>query len=235
MKKILCYLLVIIMLVSLCACGSGSNSDDVRGEIVTEGKKDDATEGNIIEETAAPTEKEFSLGKATGDTYRNDFLGVSFTLPEGWEFYSEQQMMQMNNLVGEYMDEDAAALLENANIIYDMMASDPISGSSLNINLEKFTLAQILTMDVKAVLESQIATLIATYENMGYTDVQVNYEKVTVDGNELDGIALSAKIQGIDFYTTIFSFKRGSYLANVSVGSLQTNEVDTILGYFTMD
>ena len=235
MKKILSCLLVIIMLLSLCACGSSGNSDDVRGEIVTEGKKDDATEGNIIEETDAPTEKEFSLGKATGDTYRNEFLGVSFTLPEGWEFYSEQQMMQMNNLVGEYMDEDAAALLENANIVYDMMASDPISGSSLNINLEKFSPVQILTMDVKAVLESQIATLITTYENMGYTDVQVNYEKITVDGNELDSIALTAKIQGIDFYSNIFAFKRGSYLANVAVGSLQTNEIDTILNNFTMD
>ena len=70
---------------------------------------------------------------------------------------------------------------------------------------------------------------------MGYTDINVKYEKTKVDGKEFDGLKLTAKIQGIDFYTTVFSFRKGNYLANITVCSLLTDETATILGYFTVE
>lgn len=233
MKKFICSLLAILMLLSLCACGSVDDSSDIRGEII---------DGNIVPETTDPvetdppeTEASFSFGKATGNTYQNDFLGLSCTLPEDWAFYSEQQILEMNNLAGEYLDEDAAKLLENANIIYDMMALKQEDGSNISVNLEKLTALQLLSLDIKALLEAQIDLIVSTYENMGYTDVQVVSEKVTVDGEEYDSLRISAKIQGVDFYSTAFAFLKGNYLANITVSSLVEDNTAAYLSYLTIE
>ena len=233
MKKILCTLLAILMLASLCACGSNDDTSNIRGEIIDGNTVPAAT--NPVETDPPETESTFSFGKTTGNTYQNEFLGISCTLPEDWAFYSDQQILEMNNLTGEFLDEDAAKLMANATIIYDMMASQQTDGSSININLEKLNALQLLSLDIKAVLEAQIDIIVPTYENMGYTDVQAVSEKVTVDGKEYDSLRISAKIQGIDFYSTAFSFLKGNYLANVTVSSLAEDKTATYLSYFTID
>ena len=80
--------------------------------------------------------------------------------------------------------------------------------------------------------EAQFDAIKTTYQNMGFTDVNIYYDKITVDGKEFDGARFSAKIQGIDFYGVIFTFRKANYLANVTICSLVTNETDTFLGYF---
>ena len=225
MKKLLAVLLTLVLVFSLCGC-LGGNNDDVRGDI---------TSGNQSE-TEKETEKEpeFSLGKATNNTYKNDFLGITCTLPSEWVFYNDEQILKLNNIVGDVVDKDVAEQLKNANIIYDMYATYQNEGSSININLEKLNAAQIITLDIKKTLEAQIDSIKSTYQNMGYTDINAAYQKITISGKEFDGLKISAKIQGINFYTTVFTFRKGSYLANVSLGSLQTDKTNTFAGYFTI-
>ena len=98
--------------------------------------------------------------------------------------------------------------------------------------MEKLNILQAATVNVKATLEAQIGTLKSTYENMGYTDVKISYQKIKVDGKDFDALKVSANIQGISFYATMFAFKKSNYMANVSIGSLQTDKTETILNYF---
>ena len=214
MKKFLSLLLVGLMLLSLCGC---FGDQDVRGEV--EGGND----------------PEFSLGTAKSGTYKNDFLGISCTLPSGWTFYSDKEIRELNNLTMDMLDEDIAERLEKANIIYDMFATCQTTGSNMNVVLEKLSTAQTIKLDIKATLEAQFDTLKSSYESMGYTNISVKYQKVKVDGKEFDGLRLTAKIQGIDFYTTMFAFKKSNYLANVTICSLQTDQTGTVLGYFTVE
>ena len=65
MKKVLCFLLAVMMIVGLCGCFGGNDADDAGG-------------GNP---TQPPKEPEFSLGKTDNNTYTNDFLGIGCTLP----------------------------------------------------------------------------------------------------------------------------------------------------------
>ena len=140
----------------------------------------------------------------------------------------------MNSLVGDMAGEEIAEALENAPIIYDMFASCQTNGSSININLEKLNAVQVIGLDIKQTIEAQIDTIITAYENMGYTDTQVEYQKMTVDGKEFDSLCLTAQIEGIDFYAHIFTFRKGSYLANVTLCSMGTDTTDTIVSYFTV-
>lgn len=204
MKKIFCLLLVAVMLFSLCGCFGNEKGP------------------------------EFSLGKTENSTYKNDFLGISCTLPADWVFYTDEQILALNNMVGEVLDEEAAARLEQANIVYDMYAATRDAAKNININMEKLNALQLVSLNIKQTLEAQIGSIKSAYQNMGYTDIHVEYQKVTVDGKEFDGLVLTAKIQGFDFYATIFTFKKSNYLANVTVCSLQTDATKAILGYFTV-
>lgn len=223
MKKAACLFLAVIMLASLCGCRANNETDDIRGTVVSGNNSQDAKE------------PELSLGKTENNTYSNTFLGLSCTLPSEWVFYTDEQILELNNIVVDVLDEDIAELLENATVIYDMYASSQTDGSNMNVNLEKLSAAQAIRLDIKQVLEAQIDTIKQGYENMGYTDIRIEYEKIEVDGKEFDGLKLVAKIQGYDFYVTMFAFRKSNYLANVTIGSLQADKTDTILSYFTVE
>lgn len=227
MKKVLCLFLAVITLVSLCGCFGDNKTDDVRGNI---------TSGNDSQTNSQNTsEPEFSLGKTTNNRYNNDFLGISCTLPSEWVFYTDEQILELNNIVGDVVDEEVADRLKNANIIYDMFAAYETEGSNINIILEKVNAVQMITLDIRQTLEAQIDTIKSTYQNMGYTDIDVKYLKVKVYGKEFDGLKITAKIQGVDFYGSVFTFKKSNYLANITISSLQTDKTDTILSYFTVE
>lgn len=234
MKKVLCLFLAVIMIVSLCGCFAGSGPDDVRGDIVSGNNSQNTSQDTNQDASQNEEESEFSLGKATNNTYNNDFLGLSCVLPAEWVFYTDEQILELNNIVGDAFDEEVAEQLKDANIIYDMYAVYETEGSSININLEKLNSVQMIGLDIKQNLEAQIETIISTYENMGYTDTNVEYQKIMVDGKEFDGLKITAKIQGIDFYASIFTFRKSNYLANISISTIQTDKTDTILSYFTV-
>ena len=125
MKKILCLLLASLMLLSLCSCFGGKDEDEVRGEIVSGDKQNTDGEKAL----------KFSLGSVVSNTYNNDFLGLSCTLPSEWTFYSEAEILKINNIAGEFYDEDVKKKLENAKVIYDMYAVIAEKGYNINVNL----------------------------------------------------------------------------------------------------
>lgn len=216
MKKFLALLLAAVMVLGLCGCVQ----EDVRGDIY-----DGETE----------SEPEFSLGKTSNNIYKNDFLGLSCSLPSDWQFYSDEQILELNNITAEYIDDEVLEKIQNANLIYDMYATHPTSGSNMNLILEKVSPLKIATLDLKTSLESQIDVIKQNFENMGYTNLTVKYQKITVDGKEYDGLVLYAEIQGVSFYEKVFAFKKGSYVVNVTVGTLANDETDKVLGYFDFE
>lgn len=235
MKKLFCILLTIAMLLSLCACGKDTAKDDddndnIRGTITT-----DPTETTAPGNQQSDNTPEFSLGKTSGGTYTNDFLGLTFNLPIGWEFYTEKQIMDLNNIAAEYMDDSVVQQLKNATIIYDMYAMQSFSGSNVNITLEKITPAQKKALNLKVILENQIPTMKSTFSNMGLADIKINYQKITVNGKEFDGITVSAKWLATasthhqDFYEKIIVFNKGDYLAYVTAACIQKDNTDYIL------
>lgn len=210
MKKALCILLIFTMLFGVVGC---TNLTDLM---------EDATQD------AMP----FSFGTTENNTYRSTFTGITCTLPSAWNFYSEEEILEMNNMTLDMVGEEAAELIANADIIYDMCAANEETYSNININLEKISSSQMKNLNLKEVLEAQFATIKDGYSNMGYTNVQIAYAKATVDGKEYDGIELTATIGDMPYYCTIFCFTKGNYIVNVTVCAFDTEELQTILGCF---
>ncbi len=194
-----------------------------------------ACDSSVPEAVTPNKAPSFSMGRISGNTYRNDFLGLGCTIPQGWEIYSEKQLLEINNLQGESIDEEVLEQLKNSNLVFVLFAQQLNEGSSINVNMEKVAATQLLTLDIQQILEAQIPTIISTYQNIGYTNVEVNYQKTTIDGKELDSLYISAKINGMDFALVCFTFMKANYMVNVSVGTLQTENLNNLLGCFTIE
>ena len=232
MKKFLFLFVSIVMMLNICGCTNTFDEKDVRGEIVDENSNQNTNDTENIENTE---DAEFLLGKTKNNKYENDFLGISCTLPSDWVFYTEEQILALNNIAFDYFDEETSEILKNATIIYDMYATNMRDGSNMNINLEKLNAIQLKNLDIKQVLESQIDTLKSGLQNMGYTDINIEYEKVNVDDRLIDGLKIIGKISNADYYGYTLTFKKSNYLANISIFSFQKDKLDTILGYYTFE
>lgn len=232
MKKFLFLFVSIVMMLNICGCTNTFDEKDVRGEIVDENSNQNTNDTENIENTE---DAEFLLGKTKNNKYENDFLGISCTLPSDWVFYTEEQILALNNIAFDYFDEETSEILKNATIIYDMYATNMRDGSNMNINLEKLNAIQVKNLDIKQVLESQIDRLKTGLQNMGYTDINIEYEIVNVDDRLIDGLKITGKISNTDYYGYALSFKKGNYLANISISSFQKDKFDTILGYYTFE
>ncbi len=243
MKKLFCLLLAAILVMSLWGCVP--NPENLRGEIETpsssgeldgESQTPSSSENFSDDDETPPTTSgsELSLGKTENNRYYNDYFGISCTLPSDWAFYTDEEIRELNNLAMDSFDEDITEALENATIIYDMFAQDSYGFSSTNVTMEKLTATQTVFLDLKENIEALLPAMEQSYANMGYTNIQTAYTKVTVGGKEYDGMTVSAQIQGIDVYSVSFCYKRAYYLVNINVTSFITDETETLLGCYTI-
>lgn len=215
MKKILSILLVAVMLLSLCACGS----DDSVGEPLP-----------------VESSPNFSVGRTSGNTYKNEFLGLTIKVPDDWKFYSDSEILAINNVSKEYHDKDTLALLEQADVVYDMYAFSASGEGSVTITLKKLgSLKEVAGTDTKAKIEADFDMLNETLKNVGYTDIEIAYVKVPVDGNEIDGYTIKANLYGLWCYSTAIVFTRGNYSVDITVTTLTEGGEAEIFDGFDFD
>ncbi len=156
-------------------------------------------------------------------------MGIGCNLPSDWVFYNDEQIAELNNITTELAGEEFAEAIKNANLIYDMFAMTTDSTCNMNVVMEKIDPILISTIDLEESIKSQFDTIKTSYQNMGYSNIDIKYQKLTVDGKGLDGAKIAAEIQGIKFYAVLFMFKKGSYTANVTITSLVTDKTQDLI------
>ena len=217
MKKLASLLLALVMMLCLCSCGVM--------EAINSSIAPDADDVSKDVESGA-----VSLGVVENNVYRNDYFGIRCELSEDWTFYSEEEILELNNVSIDSSGIDWS----NAPIIYDMYATHQTNFSSININMEKLSSLAASDLDIKSYLEPQFDAIKSGLTNTGYSNVTVEYAKITVDGRQYDGIKVHGDIQGIDFYEVIFCYRKGNYLVNTAVATLQTDTTAEMLSAFTI-
>ena len=216
MKKILCVALAAFMLFSLTACGGkevGGSLKDNKGDSVK-------------------SEEAFKLGSTEGSTYENEFLGLGFNIPDGWGFYDEKQIAELNGWAAEHMDPEDVESMENAEGFYDLFTHAPDQTASANIVFQKGTITQVATTDLEEFAEEVLDGVEETYESMGYDPLEDEVEKITVDGKKYHGYRLVTDINGSSYYQVGFFIKKGSYLVTVSLGANSEEKLQSIIDSF---
>ena len=216
MKKLVSLLLALIICLSFAACG-----DTI---INIDGNKENA----LATTKEISRSSEFSLGSVEGTKYYNDFLGMGFDLPDGWNFYSNEEIASLNKTTTDALDNNLASLINTATIFYAMQASDN-SGNSVNINFEKLPQKDITE---EAYVENSLSSLEAGLKQIGYTSVTADKVSINLLGETHTGVNVVATSATVTVHEKIICIKLGDYMANMTVATVNKDTTNTILAQF---
>jgi len=181
MKKTLKVLLVLAMLcavtLTLVGCGNEENTN-----------KDNTVNNNQNNEDKEQT-VEISRGEWQDNKYVNEFAGIEFNLPEGWEKYSDEEIAQLMNIGVEALNEDQQKLAELAEQsgVYGMVVNNPSTAANVMVMIEKPVL--------KVTPEYYLSSVKQQLEAVTTMDYQVGETYTTKIANE-DYYALDAEVTG---------------------------------------
>ena len=204
MKKIK-ILLVAMMLFSLVACGKAKNPSE---NVINSGNK-----------------AEFSMGEWKNNVYTNEFLNMKFNLPEGWNYASDEEIVQLMNLGSDILSGDKKYTDEVAKLTsaYYFFASDPNSGSSVSLFTEKPMIG--VTMDYYL---SQVKSQLEAVTEIKY-EIGEN-SKQTIAGKEYTTLRVTApEYEMIQKY---YLRQMDDYFIGMIVTTQDETTIDQIISHF---
>lgn len=203
MKKLLAFLLLTAMLVSLAACGS----------------KDDERIMGVYNEDAL--------------TYENDFIGIGCKLTEDWDVYNEEQLAALNGLVANQINDEAIAKqLEDSGTVMPFYAQQGMGMVTLNITLENLGVLYGSLLDEKQYAEQSVKQVAPALESLGMSDITAEIGSLSFAGSDHVAIFVSGTLQGIAFYETMICIKADDYMALITAGSYLTDTTKESLTLF---
>lgn len=217
MKKVISLLLALAMVMSLAACGSGDSGENTTAATTA---ATEATTEATTQATEAEIDSSEVIGSVEGNTYTNEFLGLTCTLDDSWTILSVEELAELNGAVAELTtDEDLAELLSESGTVQDFYAMAQEGLYTLNITVEDLGLLYGITMSEDDYIGQSGDALVSGLESIGMTDVVVTPTPVTVAGEEHAGMTISASYMGVNAYETIACVKVGNYMATICAAS----------------
>ena len=179
---------------------SSNFSDEYRQNILGEKLIDSTTNPSTTETPATETPiAECVRGVVSEDAYENEMLDLRIALPEGWVFYTDEQIAQVNNITAETLaGTDVAELIGKNGQFMDMMMAGG-TGSNMNLMLQPkqavldaYSDEQIFTLS-EATFKAQFEASGMEVKSFEPVEMQVGGETRTVlhigmrtNGMELD-------------------------------------------------
>lgn len=204
---------------------------DAETEAVTEAETDAVTE--METDAVTEEEKELTLGNVDGNTYKSDFIGIGCTLDDdGWVFYDDEQIAQINGITQSYYDEDYLEKVKNAAVYTDMYAVNQETASTINVSFQKGTKMAVLLTDIDKALTSSVGATESTFANMGGKNFKYELCDVKIGDETFRGMDIYVELNGVPVYETMFCIKCGEYFVFVCVGTFGEDTTDGVLDTF---
>lgn len=224
MKKIIALMLALIMVLSFAACSGEEEAHD---------HDHDHTEEPAVENEEQPIEEPeedvlAKRGTVADYVYANDAFGIGFEGDTDWLYYSDEEIAATMGIAAEKMlSPEAADLLQEATIIYDMYCVNLTTGSSVNINHENIGVLYGSIMDEEYYLEISKTQLEAQATGLDLTRNEVG--TTVIAGEEVPCLYVEINFSGITVYETILAKKSGNWVSVITVSGMSEEDVlDTL-------
>lgn len=172
--------------------------------------------------------KEISRGVIDDNGYSSEYLGLGFNAPEGWVYATDAELA---SLMGEAFDiTDQNKMFAELQLVYDMMAQDPVTGSNVIIIYENLAISgsEDITVDEYVEITKQGLTAV---EMFTYT---FNDETtVTLGDTEFVRVSVTCEYSGFTMDQAYYIAKLGSYIASISVTVTDGTPLETIEACFS--
>lgn len=172
----------------------------------------------------------YEPGTLEGDTYTNEYLGYSFTLPDGWTFATKEELNNMMNAGSELLNDDQKAAAEYAKLatIYDMMATSDM-GENIIVMLDNLKLYVGGTATKPEAYVNNLKEQLVAVDADGISyEVSDSY---TVNALGKEWIVLSAEISGRGAYQTYSVCRVDNYMVGVIITSTSVVGINDISDY----
>ena len=224
MKRLICGLLALIMVLALCGCSKGGDAPS--------GGTGEAS-GNQEAET-----REVTLGELRDGVYYNAYAGFTITLDENWKPCTAEQLQDISNLTQEALQDSAMGeQLAEYEQITDMMAECYNDRTSLNVRytrLDMMERAAYALLSEEQLVMDQIELLTQTYADEGTVVESMEKKQVTFLGEEHFAVYTVASIEGTPYYTLqLFRYNLGGpYYVTLTLGSFVEDKTAELLDLF---
>lgn len=218
MKKTLKVLLILAMLCVVAVTLVGCGNDEEKNTGNNEENVNNQDEGKTVE---------ISRGEWKENTYVNDYAGIKFNLPEGWEKYSDEQIAQLMNIGVEALnkgEEEIAEILKQT-ALYGMVVNDPTTGANVMIMIEK----PILTVTPEYYL-SNVKQQLEVVESVEYKFDEVY--KVKLGNEEYYRLDAVAEVYGISMGQHYFIKAVDDCIVGIIVTTTGEGQIDEIVKCF---
>ena len=235
-KRSFTFLLAVVMLLSLAGC---SETTDVRGDITpnpttavtTEAATEATTEPTTEPTTEATTEPAFDIGSSIGNTYKNAFIGIQCTLDENWTLMTDDEIRARNEATLGLVGDDYKALLSNASIIFDMVATHANGMNNVNILLEKTSVTDLLMTEEQYLFLAK-DNVVGGLQSMGFTVDSLEIDTLQFAGKNHAAMTVAGSFAGVPFYERMVVVKCNGYVACITVASWLENTCADMLSQF---
>ncbi len=179
-------------------------------------------------------EKKFTLGTVNGDSYENEFIGVGYTLDEGWSFMSRADLLSEMGVDQTLSGEELEAAINQADIISDMDASIADGTESVFVQAKNMGMVFGTIMGEDKYIDMWQEALDEDYsENGNFDDVVYTKEAVDFCGRKCKSLNVHLKSGDINVYQKTIFIKIDGYMIEIVVTSVTDwNAVDGILDNF---
>lgn len=217
MKKSIVLLLSVLLLVSLTACDTEVPKDDLPGTSHSV-ESETETDSQVTEE---PITYNLTPGEVEGAIYSNESLAFAMSIPGGWTYYTEAEMLEYNKSSAESLEEMFSEL-KTGDSVFVHGASNKITGASILISV----MCSDGSVEEKAIAEYMMNngyTIENQFVESGYTDIQSAIELVKIGEEEHYAIRMSAMTEYSMTYNDTYFINQGDYFISITIGSNDEN------------
>lgn len=199
-KKIALMLAALISVGMFTGCGDNNTADE-KSSISTE---------------QSDSGKDLERGTVENSVYTNDYSGIKFTAPDGWEYASDEYISSTMNLGLEITENDndlTKAMLEQTTV-YDAMCIEQSTGKNIIIMYENLAkeVPNPNSFTAEDYLES-VEKQFESVENVKFTKIGDD-ENITIGGEDYIKQTYQSEYAQMDFETTQIYYARkvGNYM-----------------------
>ncbi len=216
MKKILCLLLALVLVLSLAPAAFAAAV-----------KEEDVSAADM-------------LGTLDGNRYENKALGIKAEIPETWQVYSAEEATRLMYAGFDILEADSdwlAEMLEQNTAVFDLYtAAQDGSGDNINIQVQKtsFNLLQKAVLTEEKLLEASMEEVETSLKESGIMDdIELEQGSCEFAGKTHGCLNVSATMNGIPVYERMIMLLRGDYMGVITGFSLDKDALAKNFAMFT--
>lgn len=195
MKRAIVALLAATLVFSMAACGDSKSAEKTEASAPQENAVNQGAESDDGEEEQEE-EGAYEAGVWADNVYTNASLGMTFTLPEGWEYGTAEDIAQIQSS-GQEVTGMTDEELEAADVVYDIYIYNPTTGSSIMMMAENLSDYGNITAEEYI---SSLSTQLQAYEDQGISYELGETQTKTLGTTDFLLLEANAEYQGTSMY-----------------------------------